>query len=132
LPHGFAIDFACQQAICPAGKASQSWTPALAWGTTPVIEITSATADCQGCALRPRCTRSTPPRWAVTLRPQAQHAAPHVRRQRGQTTQFAAPYARRAGVEGTIAPGVRSCRLRRTHYLGQAKTPLGPLMHPPR
>ena len=35
---------------------------------------------------------------------------------------------RRAGVEGTIAQGVRSARLRRTPYFGHAKTHLAHLM----
>ena len=48
LRRGYAdvVDFAKQQATCPAGKVSQSWTPALARGTTPVIKIKYAVADC--------------------------------------------------------------------------------------
>jgi hypothetical protein len=37
-------------------------------------------------------------------------------------------YARRAGIEGTIAQGVRSCKMRRSRYLGQPKTHLEHLM----
>ena len=124
----FTIDFERRQAICPAGKASQSWTPALARGTTPVIKIKFTPAECRDCVLRPQCTRSKSARRAVTIRPQAQYEALQVGRGREQTADFAAAYARRAGVEGTIAQGVRSCRLRRTHYVGQAKTHLGHLM----
>ena len=40
----FAVDFAQQRVTCPAGKANQSWTPALARGTTPVIKIKFAVA----------------------------------------------------------------------------------------
>ncbi|GJG88908.1 hypothetical protein tb265_45110 [Gemmatimonadetes bacterium T265] len=124
----FTIDFARQRATCPAGRTSQSWTPALARGTTPVIEIKFAVADCRACALRPQCTRSTSERRAITVRPEAQHEALRVGRAREQTADFAAEYARRAGVGGTIAQGVRSGRLRRTPYLGQAKTHLAHLM----
>ena len=51
-----------------------------------------------------------------------------IGRAREQTADFAAEYARRAGVEGTIAQGVRSSRLRRTPYFGHAKTHLAHLM----
>ncbi|HEY0780745.1 MAG TPA: IS1182 family transposase [Gemmatirosa sp.] len=124
----FAIDFAAQRATCPAGKVSQSWTPALARGTAPVIKIKFAVADCRACPLRAQCTRSTSKRRAITIRPEAQHEALRVRRAREKTADFAAEYARRAGVEGTIAQGVRSARLRRTPYFGHAKTHLAHLM----
>ena len=124
----FAIDFAQQRATCPAGKASQSWTPALARGTAPVIKIKFAAADCRACPLKPQCTRSASARRAITVRPEAQHEALRLGRAREQTASFTAEYARRAGVEGTIAQGVRSSRLRRTPYFGQAKTHLAHLM----
>ncbi len=124
----FAIDFARQRATCPAGKSSQSWTPALARGTAPVVKIKFAVADCRACLLRAQCTRSQSLRRAITIRPEAQHEALRAGRAREQTADFAAEYARRAGVEGTIAQGVRSCALRRTRYLGHAKTHLGHLM----
>ena len=60
--------------------------------------------------------------------PEAQHEALRVGRAREQTADFAAEYARRAGVEGTIAQGVRSSRLRRTPYFGHTKTHLAHLM----
>ena len=110
----FAIDFAQQRATCPAGKVSQSWTPALVRGTAPVIKIKFSVADCRACPLRPQCTRSTSARRAITIRPEAQHEALRVGRAREQTAEFAVEYARRAGIEGTIAQGVRSSRLRRT------------------
>ena len=124
----FAIDFVEQRATCPAGKRSQSWTPALARGTRPVIKIKFAVSDCRACRLRPQCTRARTARRAITIRPEAQHEALRVGRAREQTTDFAADYARRAGVEGTIAQGVRSSRLRRTPYYGHAKTHLAHLM----
>lgn len=110
------------------GRPSQSWTPALARGTTSVIKIKFAAADCRACVLRPQCTRSMSSRRAITIRPEAQHEALRIGRAREQTADFVAEYARRAGVEGTIAQGVRSCALRRTRYLGHAKTHLAHLM----
>lgn len=130
----FAIDFAQQQATYPAGQVSQCWTPALARGTIPVIKIKFAVADCRACARRAQCTRSasalrsTSARRAITIRPEAQHEALRTGRAREQTAEFVAEYARRAGVEGTIAQSVRACGIRRTRYVGHAKTHLAHLM----
>jgi hypothetical protein len=62
------------------------------------------------------------------VRPQAQHEALLAGRRREQSAEFKAEYARRAGVEGTIAQGVRSCGMRRCHYYGLAKLHLAHLM----
>jgi hypothetical protein len=35
-----------------------------------------------------------------------------------------ATYAKRAGIEGTLSRGIRRCRLRRTRYIGLARTHL--------
>lgn len=42
--------------------------------------------------------------------------------------EFKAEYAKRAGLEGTIAQSVRTGEVRRARYLGQAKTDLQHLM----
>jgi transposase len=42
-------------------------------------------------------------------------------RQRQETPQFRLQYAKRAGIEGTIAQSVRTCELRRARYLGLKK-----------
>jgi hypothetical protein len=56
------------------------------------------------------------------------HEALIAGRQRELTAHFRAEYAKRAGVEGTIAQGVRSCELRRSRYVGLARTHLQHLM----
>jgi len=76
-----------QQAIGPMGKTSNSWTPAIDKFKNPVIKIKVATTDCQACARCENCTRSTPPRRTITLRPQAQHEARLEGRKREQTEQ---------------------------------------------
>jgi transposase len=124
----FVIDWEQQQAICPMGNPSNSWTPAIDKFKNPVIKIKFATTDCQACASCENCTRSTPPRRTITLRPQAQHEALLEGRKREQTDQFKAEYAKRAGVEGTIAQSVRTGKVRQARYLGQAKTHLQHLM----
>ncbi len=42
-------------------------------------------------------------------------------RQRQLTPEFRTVYAKRAGVEGTIAQAVRSCEMRRARYIGGKK-----------
>ncbi len=124
----FEVDWDTQQVRCPEGATSVSWTPALDRVKNEVIKIKFAMSDCQECPSRPNCTRSTPPRRTITLRPEKQHGALLVGRQRERTDSFKAEYARRAGVEGTIAQSVRSCDARRSRYFGEAKTHLQHLM----
>lgn len=45
-------------------------------------------------------------------------------RQTQKNPEFQIKYAQRAGIEGTISQGVRSFELRRTRYIGLAKTHL--------
>jgi len=58
----------------------------------------------------------------LTLRPHDQYLALLAARQRERTPAFAAQYALRAGVEGTLSQGTRAFGLRRARYVGQAKT----------
>ena len=81
----------------------------------------------QPCPSRESCTRSKAHRRTITVQPQAQHEALLERHEREQTP-FKTDYAKRSGVEGTIAQGVRSCDMRRSRYFGEAKTHLGHLM----
>ncbi len=124
----FEIDWVAQQARCPEGKASVSWTPAIDKFKNEVIKIKFATTDCRICPSCAKCTRSTPPRRTITLRPEAQYVALQAGREREQTEAFKDEYAKRAGVEGTLAQSVRTCEVRRSRYLGEAKTHLQHLM----
>jgi hypothetical protein len=124
----FVIDWAAQQATCPTGKTSASWTAAIDRFKNHVIKIKFGKTDCRTCPASALCTRSHPPRRTITIRPQAQHEALLAGRQREQTEQFAKQYAVRAGVEGTMAQGVRSCGMRRSRYIGLARTHLQHLM----
>ncbi len=58
-----------------------------------------------------------PPR----LRPRAQFEALRAARRRETTDGLGETYGLRAGIEGTLARGVRRCRLHRTRYRGQPK-----------
>jgi transposase len=124
----FTINGERRQATCPEGRTSSSWTPAVDNRKNDVIKIKFAGADCVACPSRapcidPRATRKVP-RCSLTVRPEGQYHAPRAARQRQRTPDFAARYRRRAGIEGAISQAVRACRLRRTRYIGLAKTHL--------
>jgi transposase len=121
---GFTIDWQAKQAICPQGKSSRKWTLKQDRTVSEVIRIQFGKQDCLACPCRSQCTTaSTNPRQLV-VRPQAQFEAIQAARQRQQTQEFKERYAIRAGVEGTISQGVRAFGVRRSPYIGLAKTHL--------
>ncbi len=126
----FHVDWEQQHATCPAGHTSVSWTPAVDNRHTDVIKITFSTRDYRSCLSRARCVRSESPRprRTITVRPQVPYEALQAAHQREGTAAFAAIYAKRAGIEGTISREIRTCRLRRTRYIGLARTRLGHLL----
>jgi transposase len=122
----FRLDWDQQQATCPQGHASISWTPAIDHRKNEVIKIKFSTKDCGVCPLLTHCTRSEKKykRRTLTVRPQAQHEALQAARRRQQTRAFAKEYALREGIEATISQGVRAFGMRRSRYIGLAKTHL--------
>ncbi len=124
----FELDWVRQQAVCPEGKASVSWTPAIDKFKNEVIKIKFGTKDCQACPSCAKCTRSTPARRTITVRPQAQYEALQAGREREETEAYRVEYTKRAGVEGSISQGVRSYEVRRSRYIGEEKTHLQHLM----
>lgn len=118
----FQIDWDSQTATCPHGHTSTGWYPRQDGRGNAVVEIKFAKPDCLACADRSRCTKaSTQPRM-IHLRPQAQHDMLQTARQRQLTPEFKERYKSRAGIEGTLSQGTRSFDLRRTRYIGLAKT----------
>lgn len=126
----FQVDWEKQQATCPAGHTSISWTPAVDKRTNQVIKIKFSSRDCRPCPHRTQCTRSqgSYPRRTITVRTDAEFHALQAARQREGTEAFAAVYAKRAGIEGTLSRGIRTCRLRQIRYVGLAKARLGHLL----
>jgi transposase len=125
----FAIDWKQRQATCPAGRPSSSWTPAIDKRTNAVIKIRWSRTDCGQCAHRTACLdprhQTKYPRRTLTVRPEDQYRALQAARERQTTEAFARLYGLRAGIEGTLSQGVRTCGLRRSRYVGQPKTHLG-------
>jgi transposase len=120
----FIIDWAAHQVTCPTGRTSYIWTPARDRHGNDVIHVALRRAECAGCPARSRCTRSTVSGRELTLRPKEEHVAVQTARHRQTTPTFKHAYARRAGIEGTLSQGVHRTGLRRSRYIGLAKTRL--------
>jgi transposase len=120
----FVLDWEAQQARCPQGHTSVKWTPGWDVSGDPVVRICFDTATCRACPARRGCTWAKDAPRQLTVRPQAHHEAIQAARQRQETAAFKAQYAWRAGVEGTHAQAIRRCGLRRSRYVGLAKTHL--------
>jgi transposase len=120
----FRIDWEAQAATCPQGQRSRLWVPGHDRHGNEVIYVRFAQRDCSGCPVRQQCTQAVKGPRGLKLRPRAQHEALQRARQHQTTDAFKATYAKRAGIEGTIALATEPYGLRRTRYLGLAKTHL--------
>src|SRR5918992_361645 len=126
---GFAIDWKAQQARCPQGHSSVHWRLGHDVSGDPVIRIRFDGPTCRACPARQACTSAqTAPR-QLTVRLQAHHEALQAARQRQETSEFKAQYALRAGVESSLSQGIRRFDLRRSRYLGLARTHLQQLLN---
>jgi transposase len=100
------------------------WTPATHSRSHAIIRVRFSAQDCTPRPNRSLCPQAkTNPR-TLTLLPKEQHIARHIAQQQQSTPEFGQRYARRAGIEGTLSQGVWAFDLRRTRYLGLAKTHL--------
>ncbi len=118
----FTLDWEAQRATCPQGAASRKWSATHDTRGNPIINIRFDAAACATCSVRQQCTRSEQGPREMTVRPRAQYEALQTARQFQQTPEFKAQYQARAGVEGTLAQGLRIAGLRRARYVGLAKT----------
>lgn len=119
----FTIDWDAQTVTCPVGKLSQGWSLSRDRGNN-VIHVRFAPKDCEACAQRSQCTRAKKGPRTLKLWPKEQHEALQAARQRQTTDEFRQHYATRSGVEGSISQGTRRSGLRRSRYIGLAKTHL--------
>jgi transposase len=123
MPH-FVIDWEHQIVTCPNGQLSQVWADSQDKAGHPRIYVRFPRAGCRACPARTNCTRSAKGPRTLSFKPKPQYELLQWARQREHTAEFKALYARRAGIEGTISQGARSFGLRRSRYIGQAKTHL--------
>lgn len=124
----FQIDWEKQQITCPAGKQSQCWTPSKDAWENSTIRVKFSRTDCRLCSNRDLCTKSKADPRSITLRPQAEHEAIQATRQAQLTEEWKSRYNVRAGIEGTLSQGIRVFGMRRTRYIGLAKTHLQHLL----
>ena len=120
----FEVDWDEQRVRCPQGKLSSVWSPQVDQAGMPYISVWVRKTDCAACAARPLCTRAEHRARHLKLQPRAEHEALKAARERLATKEGRRRYARRAGIEGTLSQGVRTCGLRRSRYRGLARTHL--------
>ena len=108
---------------CPQGQTSASWTPATQRGTD-VIVVKFGGDVCQACPVKAK--RATAGRGGrrLTLRPQPVQEALDTARAEQTTKDWQRGYARRAGIESTIAQAAKVTDIRRARYRGLPKTRL--------
>lgn len=120
---GFTIDWDTHTVTCPQQQTSASWTPAVQRGTD-VIVVKFTGEVCQPCPVKARCTTATRGGRQLTLRPRPVQQALDQARAEQATTGWQRRYARRAGVESTIAQAVKVTNAHRTRYRGLPKVRL--------
>jgi transposase len=119
----FTIDWENQQARCPQGKTSASWSPCEQRGT-PMTVVKFAARDCDPCPLREHCTTSRRSGRQLSLHPRLLTEALHQARDQQGTRDWQKDYALRAGVEGTIRQAEAATGIHRARYRGLPKTHL--------
>lgn len=120
----FKIDWKAQQVICPEGKVSVGWTSGLDDAGRPRIHVRFGRGDCGACHAQSRCTQSKEKRRSIYFHPRPEYKALNKARQRMHEPAWKKKYRVRAGVEGTLSQGVRAFGMRRSRYVGLAKTAL--------
>ncbi|MBD2077244.1 IS1182 family transposase [Phormidium sp. FACHB-592] len=117
----FEIDWKRKVVRCPNHKRSHLWTPGKDSYGKPIIHIEFKRSVCLKCPMRSQCTRSKEQPRNLTIKVQEEYQALEAARERQKTEEFKQAYAIRAGIEGTIAQGVRSFDLRQCRYIGLSK-----------
>ncbi|MDP9866022.1 IS1182 family transposase [Streptosporangium brasiliense] len=119
---GFTIDWHNQTVTCPQGKTSTSWAPWRTKAGEESIHVDFSKSDCTSCPVRAKCTRAKREPRQLTLHAREVHETLQRNRAAQQTEAWKQQYALRSGIEGTISQAVRGFQLRRSRYLGLAKT----------
>lgn len=123
----FQIDWDNRQAVCPADKKSVEWLDSQIKGryARRVVRIKFGRQDCLNCENRAQCVRSkVGGARQLLLPPQELYLA--LKKTRSMLTSDAGQneYRQRAGIEGTLSQSIRRGTLRRSRYIGLAKTHL--------
>ncbi len=125
---GFPIDWQAKKAICPQGKSSRKWTLKQDRTVCGVIRIQFGKQDCLACPCRSQCTTAitNPPNLSCVhqrnLRPFKRHATAN-RPRRSKSGMLS-----ERALKEPFRRCVRAFDLRRSRYIGLAKTHLQHLM----
>ncbi len=120
----FAISWDREQVTCPQGKTSVTWHAGRDQVGVPRIQVMFSRTDCGACAARPLCTPAKEARRSVYFHPRPEYEALYAARARMHDPAWKGRYRVRAGIEGTLSQGVRAFGMRRSRYVGLAKTGL--------
>jgi transposase len=120
----FTIDWEREQAICPQGKTSVSWRARSSKAEAPRITAVFSRSDCGSCVVQQACTPAKAARRTIYFHPRPEYEALNAARKRMDDPEWQERYHVRAGVEGTVSQGVRAFGMRRSRYVGLAKTKL--------
>ena len=119
----FHVDWQARTVTCPQQQSTTGWHPATQRGTE-VIVVQFPAEVCQDCPVRAKCTTASRHGRQLTLRPQPVQQALDTARTEQTTPGWQRDYARRAGVESTIAQATKVTNVRRASYRGLGKTRL--------
>jgi len=120
----FTIDWGKKVVRCPQGETRASWVEGRNAHGHEIVHVMFKQKACVACPVRSHCTKSAAGARTLTLSALPNHEALQQARQREKTAEFKEAYQARAGVEGTISQRVRIGGLRRSRYVGRAKTHL--------
>ncbi|MFE3168863.1 transposase [Streptomyces sp. NPDC059224] len=104
---GFTIDWVNEQAICPRGVMSASWTKLNISGHT-YVQSRVAEADCRPCPDRARCTSSATRSRSVAVLPRPLREIQLRNRLDQQTEQWQRRYATGAGIDPQQSHGIEA------------------------
>ncbi len=120
----FAIDWEHERVTCPRGKTSVTWRAGRADADAPRIQAIFSRTDCGACADRMLCTPSKDARRSIYFHQRPEYEALNTARARMGDPGWKRRYRVRAGVESTLSQSVRAFGMRRSRYIGLAKTGL--------
>lgn len=120
----FEIDWEHEQVKCPQGQTSVTWSPCRDVYGNPRIHVLFSRTDCGRCKAQQKCTSAKSKRRVLDFHPREEFEALNAARARMSDPDWKKRYRVRAGVEGTLSQGVRAFGMRRSRYIGMAKTAL--------
>jgi transposase len=123
------IDWEAQQARCPQWHPSVRWRPGPDVSGDPIIRSQFDGATWHACPARPACPAAQDAPRQLTVRLPVHHEALQASRQRQETAAFQTQYALRGGIESRLSHRSRRFHLRRSRYLGLARTHLQQLFN---